>query len=72
MPDKAPERRVIQIAFSSNPIRPDAAAYVVVALCDDGSLWWRNLMEDDLEWCRVPPVPGTGVATGGEQAPAAY
>jgi hypothetical protein len=57
MPDKTPERRVIQI--SSGSTRDDDT---VIALADDGTIWRMDLPErgdPPRKWELLPRVPET-------------
>lgn len=46
-----PERKVIQI---SSHVRNGEQR--IVALCDDGTIWWKGYLND---WAQIDPVPGT-------------
>ena len=47
-------RKIVQIAT-----RPETRwSYGdIVALCDDGSLWWLVFDEPEPEWIAFPPIP---------------
>jgi hypothetical protein len=47
-------RKIIQILISKAKA-PDETQNVIYALCDGGTLWWRN--EKGIEWYCEPDIP---------------
>jgi hypothetical protein len=46
------KRKVIQITSSPT----NTGRTIVVALCNDGTIWWRDAMSVSTEWTRIMDV----------------
>ena len=53
-------RKVIQIAANSEGDTTDA---LVFALCDDGTMWGRQIVMDGV-WVQLPPIPQPAAKEG--------
>jgi hypothetical protein len=51
-------RRVIQIAIGGAAVPHDDVDWTVLALCDDSTIWWTDLVSIH-GWQRLEAVPGT-------------
>jgi hypothetical protein len=51
-------RRVIQIAIGGAAVPHDDVDWTVLALCDDSTIWWTDLVSIH-GWRRLEAVPGT-------------
>lgn len=50
--DPPSKRKIIQIETSSKP----TGQIIVTALCDDGTIWYRSLIQDYGDWVQVKPI----------------
>lgn len=48
-------RRIVMISS----VGPLPAGHALYALCDDGSLWVREMQEGRWDWRMIPGPPGT-------------
>ena len=55
---RAAKRRVIQIAIGGAAVPRDDVDWTVLALCDDSTIWWTDLVSIH-GWRRLEAVPGT-------------
>jgi hypothetical protein len=51
-------RRVVQIAIGGAAVPHDDVDWTVLALCDDSTIWWTDLVSVH-GWRRLEAVPGT-------------
>ena len=41
----------------SKPIHITSSEYEIHALCNDGSIWKLDLLEQEQQWLRLPDIP---------------
>ncbi len=65
-----PGRLIRQIACAAIPDAPDGVAYeawLLYALCEDGTLWRLNQVSDTpATWRQVPPIPNDEILPRGD------
>ena len=47
--ETAPKRKIIQISSATT----NAGRIIVIALCSDGTLWRRDVINDSTEWEQI-------------------
>lgn len=49
---EAPKRKAIQITSSTTT----TGRIIITALCNDGTMWWRDAISDYGDWTQVKPL----------------
>lgn len=50
--ESAPKRKAIQITSSTTT----TGRTIITALCNDGTMWWRDAISDYGDWTQVKPL----------------
>lgn len=51
-------RKIIQISCSGvDNVSSTQCSFIIIALCNDGTVWQRDNNTDDPHWCKLEDIP---------------